>query len=215
MDKGYLHDVGIFYDPSLVGKSEDSLLNEDEKDRSRETSYSLTTYAKNSFLNRDLKGRRAGKNVHWNMMKHLIHYYRERKGFSCTVDYGDSNNRWPDIIVYPLKKFPARDKSDGNLKELHDPYNWDIKNRFAVEVETTPRKNQKQLLKNYEKCFSPFGQYARVIFYVGSAKHRKDVEELLKGKPHSTFEVRQHDAEALGLKDDELQAELSLEEQSP
>lgn len=213
VDKGYLHDVGIFYDPSLVGKSDGGSLNEDEKDRSRETSYALTTYAKNFFLNRDLKGRRAGKNIHWNMMKHLIHYYRERKGFSCTVDYGDSNNRWPDIIVYPLKTTFIKDKNDGSVKELHDPNHWDVKNRFAIEVETTPRKNQKQLLKNYDKCFSPPGQYIRVVFYVGSQKHRKDVLDLLKTKAPSTFEVKQLDGRALGMKEEELQKALALEDE--
>jgi hypothetical protein len=215
VDKGYLHDVGIFYDPSLVGKPDESFLNEDEKDRSRETSYALTTYSKNAFLNRDLKGRRAGKNIHWNMMKHLIHYYRERKGFSCTVDYGDSNNRWPDIIVYPLKTSFVKDKGDGSVKELHDPNHWDMKNRFAIEVETTPRKNQKQLVKNYDKCFSPPGQYSRVVFYVGSQKHRKDVLDLLKSRPPNTFEVKQLDGQALGLSDEELQKGLALEEQEP
>ena len=113
-------------------------------------------------------------------MKHLIHYYRERKGFSCTVDYGNSNDRWPDIIVYPLKTTFVRDKTDGSIRELHDPNHWDIKNRFAIEVETTPRKNQKQLVKNYDKCFSPPGQYSRVVFYVGSQKHRKDVLRPIK-----------------------------------
>ena len=215
VDKGYLHDVGIFYDPSLVGKSDGSYLNEDEKDRSRETSYTLTYYAMNAFLNRDLKGRRAGKNIHWNMMKHLIHYYRERKGFSCTMDYGDSNNRWPDIIVYPLKTTFVKDKADGSIKEIHDPNHWDVKNRFAIEVETTPRKNQKQLLKNYEKCFSPPGQYSRVVFYVGSQKHRKDVLDLLKSMPPNTFEVKQLDGQALGLNDADLQNELAHEEQGP
>jgi len=215
IDKGYLHDVGIFYDPSLVGKSEGSLLNGDEKDRSRETSYALTDYTKNRFLNRDLKGSRVGKNIHWNMMKHLIHYYRERKGFSCTVDYGDSNDRWPDIIVYPLKTTFVRDKTDGSIRELHDPNHWDIKNRFAIEVETTPRKNQKQLVKNYDKCFSPPGQYSRVVFYVGSQKHRKDVLDLLKSKSPGTFEVKQLDGQALGLKDEELEKGLALEEQGP
>jgi hypothetical protein len=126
------------------------------------------------------------------------------------VDYGDSNNRRRDIIAYPLEAKFARDKFDGNLKELHDPYHWDIKNRFAVEAETASRKNQKQLLKNYEKCFSPFGQYSRVIFYIGSAKHRNDVQELLKGRPSSTFEVTQLDAERLGLKKRELETELAL-----
>ena len=213
VDKGFLHDVGIFYDPSLVGKSQESSLNEDEKDRSRETSYALTEYAKNRFLNRDLKGRRAGKNIHWNMMKHLIHYYRERKGFSCTVDYGDSNNRWPDIIVYPLKTTFVKDKGDGSIKEVHDPNHWEVKNRFAIEVETTPRKNQKQLLKNYDKSFSPPGQYSRVVFYVASQKHRKDVLDLLKSRPPSTYEVKQLDAEALGMRDEELQKGLALEEQ--
>lgn len=213
VDKGFLHDVGIFYDPSLVGKSQESSLNEDEKDRSRETSYALTEYAKNRFLNRDLKGRRAGKNIHWNMMKHLIHYYRERKGFSCTVDYGDSNNRWPDIIVYPLKTTFVKDKGDGSIKEVHDPNHWEVKNRFAIEVETTPRKNQKQLLKNYDKSFSPPGQYSRVVFYVASQKHRKDVLDLLKTRPPSTYEVKQLDAEALGMRDEELQKGLALEEQ--
>jgi hypothetical protein len=215
VDKGYLHDVGIFYDPSLVGKPDESFLNEDEKDRSRETSYALTTYSKNVFLNRDLKGRRAGKNIHWNMMKHLIHYYRERKGFSCTVDYGDSNNRWPDIIVYPLKTIFVKDKQDGSIKEVHDPNHWDVRNRFAIEVETTPRKNQKQLVKNYDKCFSPPGQFARVVFYVGSQKHRKDVLDLLKSKSPGTFEVRQLDGQALGLKDEDLLKGLALEEQEP
>jgi hypothetical protein len=213
VDKGYLHDVGIFYDPTLVGKSDAGSLNEDEKDRSRETSYALTTYAKNFFLNRDLKGRRAGKNIHWNMMKHLIHYYREKKGFSCTVDYGDSNNRWPDIIVYPLKTTFIKDKNDGSIKEVHDPNHWDVKNRFAIEVETTPRKNQKQLLKNYDKCFSPPGQYFRVVFYVGSQKHRKDVLDLLKTKPPSTFEVKQLDGQALGINEEELQKALALEDE--
>jgi hypothetical protein len=36
-------------------------------------------------------------------MRSLIYYYREKKGYSCTVDYGNSNEQWPDIIVYPLK----------------------------------------------------------------------------------------------------------------
>jgi hypothetical protein len=213
VDKGYLHDMGIFYDPSLVGKTDERLLNEDEKDRSRETSYTLTNHAKNSFLNRDLKGARVGRNIHWNMLNHLIHYYRERKGFSCNADYGDSNERRPDIVVYPLKTSFAKDRTDGGIKEVHDPNHWDVKNRFAIEVETTPRKNQRQLLKNYDKCFTPPGQYSRLIFYVGSQKHRKDVLDLLKGKSPNTYEVRQLDAQALGLRDEELQEALALEEE--
>lgn len=213
VDKGYLHDVGIFYDPSLVGKSDESFLNEDEKDRSRETSYALTDYAKNDFLNRDIKGRRAGKNIHWNMMKHLIHYYRERKGFSCTVDYGDSNNRWPDIIVYPLKTAFVKDKGDGSIKEVHDPNHWDMKTRFAIEVETTPRKNQRQLVKNYDKCLSPPGQYTRVVFYVASEKHRKDVLDLLKTRPPNSYDVKQLGSTSLGMSEAQLERGLALEEQ--
>ena len=120
------------------------------------------------------------------------------------MDYGDSNNQWPDIIVYPLKTTFVKDKRDGSIKEVHDPNHWDIKNRFAIEVETTPRKNQRQLMKNYDKCFSPPGQYSRLLFYVGSQKHRKDVLDLLKSKSPGTFEVRQLDGQALGLKDEDL-----------
>ncbi|MDG7002033.1 MAG: type IV secretion system DNA-binding domain-containing protein [Nitrososphaerota archaeon] len=211
IDRGYLHDMGIFYDPSLVGKLDDASLNEDEKDRSRETSYAITDYAKHNFLNRDVRGPRAGKNIHWNMLRYLIRYYRERKGSSCTIDYGESNKRWPDIIVYPMKTSFSRDR-DGSVKEVHDPNHWDIKNRFAVEVETSPRKAQKQLLKNYYKSVYPPGQYSRVVFYVASAKHRKDVLDLLKGKPSTTFEVKQLYANVLGMKEEELEKQLELEE---
>jgi hypothetical protein len=212
VDKGYLHDLGIFYDPSLVGKSDESSLNEDEKDRSRETSYALTDFAKNNFLNKDIRGPRSGKNIHWNMLRHLIHYYRERKGFSCTVDYGESNKRWPDIIVYPLKTAFMKDR-EGGVKEVHDPNHWDIKNRFAIEVETTPRKNKRQLLKNYYKSVYPPGQYAHVIFYVASQKHKKDVIDLLRTKPPSTYEVRLMHADTLGMKEEDLEKELSIEEE--
>ncbi len=212
VDKGYLHDLGIFYDPSLVGKSDDASLNEDEKDRSRETSFALTDFAKNSFLNKDIRGPRSGKNIHWNMLRHLIHYYREWKGFSCTVDYGESNKRWPDIIVYPLKTTFIKDR-EGGVKEVHDPNHWDIKNRFAVEVETTPRKNQRQLLKNYYKSVYPPGQYAQVVFYVASQKHKKDILDLLKTKPPTTYEVRLLHANALGMNEEDLQKELTIEEE--
>lgn len=213
VDKGYLHDLGIFYDPSIVGKPDNATLNEDEKDRSRETSFALTDYAKYSFLNQDIRGGRTGRNIHWNMLRYLIHYYRERKGFSCTVDYGKSNKRWPDIIVYPLKTSFIKDR-DGSIKEMHDPNHWDIKNRFAVEVETRPRKNQRQLMKNYYKSVIPPGQYARVLFYVASQKHRKDVLDLLRAKPPGTYEVRQLYASTLGMNEDDLQRELSNEEQA-
>lgn len=211
VDKGYLHDLGIFYDPSLVGKSDEAMLTENEKDRSRETSLALTDYAKNSFLNRNIRGSRTGRNIHWNMLRYLIHYYRERKGFSCTIDYGESNKRWPDIIVYPLKTSFNKDR-DGGVKEVHDPNHWDIRNRFAVEVETTPRKNQRQLLKNYFKSTYPPGQFTRVVFCVASQKHKKDVQDLLKDKPRTTYEIRQLFAEALGMREDELEKELELEE---
>jgi hypothetical protein len=212
VDKGYLHDLGIFYDPSLVGKSDEATLNEDEKDRSRETSFALTDFAKNGFLSKDIRGPRSGRNIHWNMLRHLIHYYRERKGFSCTIDYGESNKRWPDIIVYPLKTSFIKDR-EGGVKEAHDPNHWDIKNRFAVEVETTPRKNQRQLLKNYYKSVYPPGQYAHVVFYVASQKHKKDVLDLLKTKPSTTYDVRLMHADALGMNEEDLQKELSIEEE--
>jgi hypothetical protein len=58
-------------------------------------------------------------------------------------------------------------------------------------------------------------QYSRLLFYVGSQKHRKDVLDLLKSKSPGTFEVRQLDGRALGLKDEDLLKGLVLEEQEP
>ena len=116
------------------------------------------------------------------------------------------------IIVYPLKTSFIKDR-DGSIKEMHDPNHWDIKNRFAVEVETRPRKNQRQLMKNYYKSILPPGQYARVVFYVASQKHRKDVLDLLRSKPSGTYEVRQLFASALGMNEEDLQRELLIEEQ--
>jgi hypothetical protein len=205
VDKGLLHDAGIFYDSSFVSKPSESSMNEDERNRSRETSFVLTDYAKNGFLNKDIRGNRTGRNIHWSMMRHLIRYYRERKGFSCIVDYGESNNRAPDIIVYPLITTFAKDKDDETIKEIHDPNRWDVKNRFAIEVETWPRKSQKQLMKNYEKSCSPPGQYSRVIFYVASEKHLNDVLDLLKTKPRDTYEVKLLDPKSFGVSQEELE----------
>jgi hypothetical protein len=199
VDKGYLHDGGIFYDPALVGKSEGDSLGKEEQDKSRETSFVLTDLAKNSFLSREIRGARSGKNIHWNMMRRLIQYYRLSRGFSCTVDYGESKNQLPDIIVYPLKTTLDKEKGTGEgtdvIKEVHDPNVWDVKNRFAIEVETAPRKNKKQLLINYKKSASFPGKYSCVVFYVSSEKHKQDVFDLLRGFPPNTFDVKLLDKE--------------------
>jgi DNA helicase HerA-like ATPase/biotin operon repressor len=159
---------------------------EDEVDRSKTIRYELAYLANEKFFGRpEVKGTRPGGPFHVRVMERYIEKY-QKKFCWVTADYGEHPG-WPDLMIFePLEKVEVN-KEDGTRRTVKNPYAWDAKHATAVEVERNPRKHQKQVLKNYEKCVEK--EFAKIIFVVISEEHAEKIREILYDKDPSSYTV--------------------------
>ncbi|MDG6991199.1 MAG: TraM recognition domain-containing protein [Nitrososphaerota archaeon] len=155
------------------------------KVNARQACYSLTPTARRDFFEFDLKNPgRAGGPEHIAAMKNLLENYWQ-EGCWCTWDKGDRGSQFPDILVLPPMTSQAKGK-EGKQIPIMSTKEWDRKNRIAVEVETDPSRNLKQLRENYDKDVSWWG---RVRFAVLSESQVEEVTRILEDKDPNTFET--------------------------
>ncbi|MDV3293935.1 MAG: type IV secretion system DNA-binding domain-containing protein [Nitrososphaerales archaeon] len=180
---------------------------QDEVDRAKTLKYELTPLAKEKFFARPrIISPRAGGPIHLRVMEHYIEKYR-KKFCWVTADYGERHSKLPDLMVF--KPLELRPEAEGRTK--FDPYHWDYTGATAIEIETNPRKHQKQVLKNYEKCMER--DFARIIFAVITEEHAEDVKRILAGKDPTSYTVEV--AKELGLSSAALKEAIGAEERMP
>jgi predicted transcriptional regulator len=185
--------------------------NGDEVDRAKSYRYELTVLAKEKFFARPtIVSPRAGGPIHLRVMDHYIAKYR-KKFCWVTADYGERHAKLPDLIVFrPLER-----KSKGDAEEEEgvkiDPYHWDYEGATAIEIETNPKKNQKQVKKNYDKCTDR--EFGKIIFAVITEEHKSDVERILADKDPTSFSVEV--VKELGFSTEALKKAIEEEERVP
>ena len=187
------------------------MTNQDEVDRAKSFRYELTPLAREKFFARPrIVSPRAGGPIHLRVMDHYIAKYR-KKFCWVTADYGERHAKLPDLIVFrPLERKIKEDaESEGEVKV--DPYHWDYTGATAIEIETNPKKNQKQVKKNYDKCTDR--EFGKIIFAVITEEHKSDVERILADKDPTSFSVEV--VKELGFSTEALKKAIEEEERVP
>jgi hypothetical protein len=188
--------------------------NRDELERARTYEYEITEAARRKFFSRpEAKSQRAGGPLHRRVMDMLIDEYRQ-KGCWVDADYGERNEQMPDImVIWP--KLRSMDNDDGDnrragglVKESWSPYEWDSRRAWAIEIETSPGKNQRQVRRNYEKCFKK--SFEKIIFVITTEEHREAVQRALTDVDPSSYNVQLAD---VGMSIDDLRRMLREEEE--
>jgi DNA helicase HerA-like ATPase/predicted transcriptional regulator len=151
----------------------------------RDVFYALTASAKRDFFEFGLNAtERAGGPEHVETMRRTLEKLWEN-GYWCVWDKGDRSGRFPDILATPPVSSQVKGK-EGKQVTILNPKDWDKKNRMAIEVETDPARNFKQLRENYDKNVSRWGW---VRFVVRSDEHDLEARRILQDKDPHTFEV--------------------------
>jgi len=189
--------------------------NRDELERARTYEYEITEAARRKFFSRpEVKSQRAGGPLHRRVMDMLIDEYRQ-KGCWVEADYGEKHGQMPDImVIWP--KLRNTDGSDndrrkglgGLVKESWSPYEWDSRRAWAIEIETSPSKNKRQVRRNYEKCIKK--SFEKIIFVITTEEHRDAVQRALCDVDPSSYNVQLVDA---GMSIEDLRRMLKEEEE--
>jgi predicted transcriptional regulator len=184
--------------------------NMDEVDRAKSYRYELTPLAKEKFFARPtIVSPRAGGPIHLRVMDHYIAKYR-KKFCWVTADYGERHSKLPDLVVFrPLELRAKEDAQEEGAK--FDPYHWDYAGATAIEIETSPNKNQKQVKKNYDKCMDR--EFGKIIFAVITEDHKNDIERILADKDPTSFSVEV--VKELGFSTEALKQAVEEEESVP
>lgn len=181
----------------------------DEMERARTNEYELTDSGREKFFTKPrVKSQRAGTTLHLRVIDHYVE--REQKdGFWCQVDYGDKHAARPDIMVFHPAQKTRENRETGEKRTGPDPFRWDEKNIGAIEVETNPRKNYRQVRKNYEKCLK--NRYSYILFAVTTPEHGDDIRRILHDKDPTSYSVETVD---VGMSLEDLRKQLAAEEEA-
>ena len=130
-----------------------------------------------------LKGSRAGGTTHTLLLSRAMRECWSRRAetpvqtsgvmskecCAVTITYKGAKKEYPievlpDLLVYP----PLQDVTrEGKVQ--FDPFNWDVKGRYAVEVEVDPVRHVERVLAHYERA-KEVG--VPVVFVVSNDHHR-------------------------------------------
>jgi predicted transcriptional regulator len=94
------------------------------------------------------------------------------------------------------------------VKESWSPYEWDSRRAWAIEIETSPGKNQRQVRRNYEKCIKK--SFEKIIFVITTEEHREAVQRALCDVDPSSYNVQLAD---VGMSIEDLRRMLKEEEE--
>jgi DNA helicase HerA-like ATPase len=188
--------------------------NRDELERARTYEYEITEAARRKFFSRpEAKSQRAGGPLHRRVMDMLIDEYRQ-KGCWVDADYGERHEQMPDImVIWPkLRSIDSngddRRGAGGLVKESWSPHEWDSRRAWAIEIETSPGKNQRQVRRNYEKCVKK--SFEKIIFVITTEEHREAVQRALCDVDPSSYNVQLVD---VGMSIEDLRRMLKKEEE--
>jgi hypothetical protein len=163
--------------------------NPDSKDdmvRAKTDLYRLTDLGRERFFPKPVpRSQRAGGRLHRLMMEKVIAECR-RNYYWVEADWGEKHAKRPDLAVFKPKLRTYHD-ANKTAKQSWDTDVWDYSNRTAVELETNPRKNKKQVRLNYEKCVK--AGYKEIDFRVAYEHQVGDVEKILFDKERTTYTV--------------------------
>lgn len=180
----------------------------DEMERARTNEYELTDSGREKFFTKPrVKSQRAGTTLHLRVIDHYVEG-EQKDGFWCQVDYGDKHAARPDVMVFHPAQRTKENKETGEKRTGPDPYRWDEKNIGAIEVETNPRKNYKQVRKNYEKCLK--NRYSYILFAVTTPEHGDDIRRILHDKDPTSYSLETVD---VGMSLEDLRKQLVAEEE--
>jgi len=188
--------------------------NRDELERARTYEYEITEAARRKFFSRpEAKSQRAGGPLHRRVMDMLIDEYRQ-KGCWVDADYGERHEQMPDVmVIWPKLRSMDNDGDDrrgagGLMKESWSPYEWDSRRAWAIEIETSPGKNQRQVRRNYEKCIKK--SFEKIIFVITTEEHREAVQRALCDVDPSSYNVQLLD---VGMSIEDLRRMLKEEKE--
>ena len=152
----------------------------DKIDRAKTVTYALTPRALEWFQIRPGPSK-VGDPKHVRMIEKLLKEDYWPSGYYCAVDWGETSSERPDIAVLVPAVTTFEDKEGLELPQrIPNPYVWDYTSAIAVEIEMSPQKSKKQLLKNYNKnkWF-----YAKIRFIVTSETHSEQLLRILGEDP--------------------------------
>jgi len=152
----------------------------DKIDRAKTVTYALTPRALEWFQIRPGPSK-VGDPKHVRMIEKLLKEDYWPSGYYCAVDWGETSSERPDIAVFVPAVTTFEDKEGLELPQrIPNPYVWDYTSAIAVEIEMSPQKSKKQLLKNYNKnkWF-----YAKIRFIVTSETHEEQLLRILGEDP--------------------------------
>ncbi|MGP8125833.1 MAG: type IV secretory system conjugative DNA transfer family protein [Nitrososphaerales archaeon] len=182
----------------------------DEMIRARTDLYALTEFGRERYFPKPVpKSQRAGGRFHRMMMEMLIADYR-RDGYWVEADWGDRHAKRPDLVVFKPKLRTFTDAATKIVKQIWDTEVWDYSGRTAVEIETNPRKNRKQVRLNYDK--SAKARHAVVDFRVPYLHQVDDIKKILFDKEEGTYGVG---VVQTGLSLDDLKRMLEEDDKVP
>lgn len=192
MEYGYAVERTDYMDSILKGKDPQTgqpiygaPTTQDEKERARVVMYALTKQAIEEFFSIRIHGPRAGTALHLLAIQKQLENYRDRLGYWCQVDVGEKKAKKPDIAVF-------KRETGGKTKDAREgsPDVWDDNHVIAIEVETNPRKHDKQVVENYEKNV---GNYSELKFIVTLPEHVDDVHNVLADRDPATYKTEYQD----------------------
>ena len=117
----------------------------DKNTRDVKKRYVLGDHTHKTYLSEAAGGPRAGSEKHLEVIFMLARVNRQKHRY-CIADLGDSGNCAPDLLVV------EPDTSVDRYGKAHlDPFKWNDRTKLAVEVETNPKRQIEQAIKNYSK----------------------------------------------------------------
>lgn len=142
--------------------------------QSRVKHYRITRKGMQQFRDTPV-GQRGGGESHIIMMRRQTDMYR-RMGYFCFIDKGvESGREIPDILVYPYAEIETK----GGVGKAMNAELWDTPHRFAVEVESEPKKHPERVYENWRKN-KTLG--LPTIFVVDNEEKQTCIKKLLEEK---------------------------------
>jgi len=157
----------------------------DEMVRAKTDLYRLTDIGRERFFPKPVpKSQRAGGRLHRLMMEKVIAEIRANY-YWVEADWGERHAKMPDLVVFKPKIRTFHDGATKAARQIWDTEAWDYSERTAVELETNPRKNKKQVRLNYEKCVK--AGFKLVDFRVAYEHQVGDIGKILFDKEKGAF----------------------------
>jgi hypothetical protein len=153
--------------------------------RAKTDLYRLTDIGRGRLFPKPVpKSQRAGGRLHRLMMEKVIAEFRANY-YWVEADWGERHAKMPDLAVFKPKIRTFHDGATKAARQIWDTEAWDYGSRTAVELETNPRKNRKQVRLNYEKCVK--AGFKLVDFRVAYEHQVGDTGKILFDKENGTF----------------------------